>query len=206
MTEPRMIDTELGFPVEVLEKLELRGIHDLTRLKEREPWKVKAIVWLTAHDVPVRDICDCVGVSPVTVQLVQESPECETSAVTIKARLTARMKMVFRLGLEAKMQEAKDGKLSLFDLKLLFDMIQLSEGGATQRIEYVEDPELAELKRFLAAQQVAPAPLPMVREAEEIRQLPGLAGSQAAPLPMAPDERLTDRQSVISTHEDAENQ
>lgn len=197
-------EEELGFPLHVLEKLEGRGIHDLTRLRARDPWKVKAIVWLIAHDVPVRDICDCVGVSPVTVQLVQDSPDCKTSAVTLKSRLTARMKMVFRLGIEAKLQEAKEGKLSMLDLKLLFDMIQLQEGGATQRIEYVEDPELAELKRFLAAQ--ASQAVPMVREAEIMPQLSQHAESAPAPLPAPQTGRTIDSLSVISPTEDIENQ
>lgn len=204
MSEELFSDEELGFPLHVLEKLELSGIHDLSRLRAREPWKIKAIVWLIAHDVPVRDICSCVGVSPVTVQMVQESPECKTSAVTLKARLTARMKMVFRLGIESKIQEAKDGKLSMLDLKMLFDMIQLSEGGATQRIEYVEDPELAELKRFLAAQAGQPAP--MVREAEIMPQLPERSPTLPEPLPLPTNGSLTDTQSVISPPNTIENQ
>lgn len=189
------IDTELGFPVEILERLELRGIHDLTRLKEREPWKFKAICWLLAHDVPVRDVCECASVSPVTVQLVMADPQSKTSAVTLKSRLLDKMKMTFRLGIEKQMELAKEGKLSMLDLKLLFDMIQLLEGGPTARVEHVADPELEELKKFLSAGRADL--LSMVPEAETILPIGGLAPALPEPREMAPIPGLTDSESFI---------
>lgn len=164
---------ELGFSVEIVEKLEEQGRWpDLTRLERFRPDALKACAWMLAHDVPHRDICAALKpFSPCTVQAVADHPVYGISVVTQKARLTAQMKLAFRLGIEAKLKDAQDGKLSIFDLKLLWEMIQISEGGVTQRTEVVESPEAAEYRAWLEQtrqqmRDVSPPPPGMVSEAE----------------------------------------
>ena len=156
--------TELGFPVEHVEAMEEQGRWpDLTRLQARRPDKIKAAVWMLGHDVPVRDICEALSLSPCTVQKIGEV-HGET-VVTQKSRLTARMKLAFRLGVEKQVERAKEGKVSMFDLKLLFDMIQLTEGGATQRVEVVLSQEEQEAAQFYHKIRQDAG---MVLEAEEV--------------------------------------
>lgn len=169
-----LVTTELGFDVVFVERLEREGRWpDLTRLQALRPDALKACAWMLAHDVPHREICEALKpFSPCTVQAVANHPVYGLSVVTLKGRLTEKMKLAFRLGIEGKVQEAKDGKLSMFDLKLLWEMIQISEGGVTQRTEHVESQEATEYREWLeqtrqAMRDVTPGP-GMVSEAESL--------------------------------------
>lgn len=158
--------TELGFVVNVIEEMEGKGRWpDLSRLQARNPALLNGIVWMLGHDVPIRDICKALKVSPCTVQAVRESPHCNPAVVTEKARVTALMKLAFRLGVESLVEKAKKGKLSAFDLKLLWDMIQIDEGGVTQRVEVRMTEEDAESIRYFQEARRQPG---MVCDVESI--------------------------------------
>lgn len=145
---------ELGFPVAIVETMEDAGRWpDLTRLRARRPDVLRAVAWMLAHDVPVRDISSALSVSPCTVQAVADDPALGVAVVTQKASLTARMRLAFRLGIERVLADLERGtKMPVFDLKLLHDMIQLADGGATSRMEHVivhESPHAAALLKLL---------------------------------------------------------
>lgn len=125
---------------------------DLSRLEARRPDVLAGIVWMLARDVPVRDICEAWKVGPCTVQSVASSPRFGQSVVTQKARLVDRMKLAFRLGIEKQVELAAEGKLPMFDLKLLHDMIQLADGAPTVRVEHTESPEVAAFRQMLLQQ------------------------------------------------------
>lgn len=200
-----LVMTELGFDVVFVERLEREGRWpDLTRLQALRPDALKACAWMLAHDVPHREICEALKpFSPCTVQAVANHPVYGLSVVTLKGRLTEKMKLAFRLGIEGKVQEAKDGKLSMFDLKLLWEMIQISEGGVTQRTEHVESQEATEYREWLeqtrqAMRDVSPGP-GMVSEAETLpavgAPILALGDADAAPVHLTNKSKVTDYQS-----------
>lgn len=143
----------LGIPLDVVEAMEQAGRWpDLSRLEQRRPDIIAGIVWMLGRNVPVRDICDALSVGPCTVQMVAESPHLAESVVTQKSRLTSRMRLAFTLGIERQVELARDGKLPMFDLKLLHDMLQLAEGAPTQRVEHTMDPAVAAFRQVLLQQ------------------------------------------------------
>ena len=125
---------------------------DLSRLEQRRPDIIAGIVWMLGRNVPVRDICEALSVGPCTVQMVAASPHFAESVVTQKARLVSRMRLAFTLGIEKQVELARDGKLPMFDLKLLHDMLQLADGAPTQRVEYTVDPAVAAFRQVLLQQ------------------------------------------------------
>jgi len=202
-----LVTTELGFDVVFVERLEREGRWpDLTRLQALRPDALKACAWMLAHDVPHREICEALKpFSPCTVQAVANHPVYGLSVVTLKGRLTEKMKLAFRLGIEGKVQEAKDGKLSMFDLKLLWEMIQISEGGVTQRTEHVESQEATEYREWLeqtrqAMRDVTPGP-GMVSEAETLPAVAApvltLGDAEALPVHLTTKDKTTDCQSPV---------
>jgi hypothetical protein len=199
-----LVMTELGFDVAIIERMESEGRWpDLTRLEARRSDALRAAAWMLAHDVPHREICSALSLSPCTVQAIAAHPVHGLPVVTLKARLTGQMKLAFRLGIEGKVQDAKDGKLSMFDLKLLWEMIQISEGGVTQRTEHVESQEATELRVWLeqtrqAMRDVSPGP-GMVSEAETLPAVGGpilaLGDAAAAAVRLTNKDKVTDYQS-----------
>lgn len=137
--------TELGLVLELVESMEMQGRWpDLTRLRARRPDVLQAAVWMLGHDVPVRDICAALSVSPCTVQRIIEDPALGQSVVTQKRHVTANLRLAFRLGTEHLIEQARAGKLDAFALKLIHDMIQLADGGATSRTEHVVNVRMSE--------------------------------------------------------------
>jgi hypothetical protein len=59
---------------------------------------------------------------------------------------------VITLALDSLVERAKAGKISPIEVCALIDKVELLSGGATSRVEVVEDPETVEFRRFLAAQ------------------------------------------------------
>lgn len=167
--------TELGFPVSVIEQMEEAGRWpDLTRLRERKPELLGVMVWMLGHSVPVTEICRACKVSPCTVERVRHSDFTREAVVSEKADNLAKMKLAFRLSLEHKIEEAQKGKLNMFDLKLLWEMIQMEEGGVTSRSEHVLTAGDAATMAFFDGLMMPRLAAGMVREAEI---LPAMGGA-----------------------------
>lgn len=182
--------TELGFCVDLsLEALEQEGRWpDLSRLRARQPEKLDTAAMLLAAKVPVRTICEKLRLSPCTLQAIMDDPELGQSVVTQRAELVKNMKLAHRLAVEHQVELAERGELDPLAVKLLFDQIQLLDGGATSRSEHVvvtiSPAELA-LNKLLAAsrgmgleaQNALPMAVPAVGDAMSQTALP--SGSEA---------------------------
>ena len=205
--------TELGFPVSVVESMEEKGRWpDLSRLRARDPGKLKSCAWMLAHDVPVRDICEALSLSPCTVQAVADDPQLGVSVVSQKARVTTRMKLAFKLGIERVLADLSAGKkLPVFDLKLLHDMVQLADGGATSRVEHVHtlSHEEEELRQFMSQVTFTGASSGMGLEAGKTPAMPpildvvevemaGAVGSVALAQPLTLNALEQDAASLVS--------
>lgn len=139
--------TELGFAVDVVEAMEAQGRWpDLTRLAARKPEILKAAVWMLGHSVPVRDVCKALSLSPCTVSAIQaRHPD---AVVTQKRQVAAMRRLAIQLGMERVVELARDGKLTVFDLKLLWDMEQVESGGVTERRELVVSGDAEQAVEF----------------------------------------------------------
>lgn len=173
--------TELGFPVEIVETMEEQGRWpDLTRLADKKPEVLNGIVWLLARDVPVREISKALKVSPCTVNAVRHHPVYGAAVVSNAGDINKNLEFVLVAKAQDLAEQARAGKLpNMFDTKLIFDILQLRTGGATQRVEVVESAEAREAKAFF--EQARQAPAGMVLEAEVISPM----GATAAALPVA---------------------
>jgi hypothetical protein len=158
--------TELGFPVSVVESLEKQGRWpDLTRLADRKPEVLKGIVWMLAHDVPVKQIEKALGVSPCTINAVRHHPVHGAAVVSKSSDINKDLEFVIMAKARELRELAMDGKLpNMFDTKLIFDILQLRTGGATQRVEVIESPAEREASEFF--EQARREPSGMVFEAE----------------------------------------
>ena len=141
---------ELGFSIDIVQKEEDAGRWpDLTRLEDRRPDILGAIVWMLSRDVPARSICEALKVSPCTVNRVRHDPKWKGAVVSKKRTIADMIDTVLLLKLEHVLDEARAGNLpSAFDAKLLFDIRQLLTGGATARVEHVASEEEREALEF----------------------------------------------------------
>lgn len=138
---------ELGFPLDVVEAMEGDGRWpDLSRLSKRRPEVIPLVCWLLGLETPVREICKRLKLSPCTVQKIGE--EHAGSVVSEKAGVAKLRKLAIRLGMERVAEQAAEGKLTVFDLKLLWDMDQVESGGVTERKELRVTGEEAEALAF----------------------------------------------------------
>lgn len=160
---------ELGFAVEIIEKEEAAGRWpDVTRLEDRRPDILGAIVWMLARDVPVRSICDALKpLSPCTVNAVRHHPRWKEAVVSKRQTIVEKIDTILAMKLDQVLDDAKRGELpSVFDSKLLFDMRQLMTGGATARVEVVESNEEKQAREFFErARQVTQLP-PLTMDSE----------------------------------------
>lgn len=163
--------TELGFPVSILEQQEDKGRWpDLTRLEAKRPDILGAIVYFLARAVSVRSICKALRVSPCTVNRVRHDPRWKEAVVSESKGVVAKIDEILALSVEDILEQAREGKLpTVFDLKLLFDIRQLLSGGATQRVELRASEEEEEFMRFISQAKALPAS-GMVFEAETLPQ------------------------------------
>jgi hypothetical protein len=178
-----MITTELGFPLQVVEREEAAGRWpDLTRLEARRPDMLAACVWMLARGVSVRSICKALGLSPCTVQRVREDVRWREAVVTQQQGVVGMVDEILRLTVEDVLDKAREGKLpAVFALKLLFDIRQLLSGGVTARTEVRVTSEEEDFQRFLAAARAqAPA---MGLEGGNVSAL-GAGGERAAAAPV----------------------
>lgn len=178
---------ELGFAIDVVTKEEDAGRWpDLTRLEERRPDILGAIVWMLSRDVPARSICDALKVSPCTVNRVRHDAKWKEAVVSKKQSIAEMIDTILLLKLQDVLDEARAGNLpSAFDTKLLFDIRQLLTGGATARVEVTaSDAEREALEFFQQARQSQQTltPAGMVLEAEIIPAKGALLAPAVPPL------------------------
>lgn len=137
MSDAKVV-TELGFEIEGVETLESKGRWpDLTRLRARRPGIAEAAAWMLGRGMAYRAICEALSLSPCTVRQIAEDPELSQAVVTQNDHVTAQLGMAVTLGVERLVEQAAAGKLTTFDVKLLHDMLQVRQGGATSREERV---------------------------------------------------------------------
>ena len=159
---------ELGFPLDVVEAMECDGRWpDLSRLSKRRPEVIPLCCWLLGLETPVREIGKRLKLSPCTVQKIGE--EHAAAVVTEKAGVAKLRKLAIRLGMERVVEQAAEGKLTVFDLKLLWDMDQVESGGVTERKELRVTGEEAEALAFFQSLEKQAAG-GMVFEAEVLPQ------------------------------------
>lgn len=165
------VTTELGFPVSIVETMEQNGRWpDLTRLADRKPEVLNGIIWMLAHDVPVKAICEAVQVSPCTVNAVRHHPKYGAAVVSKAGDINSDLEFVLVAKARQLREDAMAGKLpNMFDTKLVFDILQLRTGGATQRVEVIESAEAREAAEFF--DQARRSGSGMVFEAEVIPQV-----------------------------------
>ncbi len=130
MTE---VTTELGFSVKLADVQRLRGQYDASRLSE--PVKLAIAGLLALPGVKVDTIAKELGVSwEVVVAVRESSPEAIRE---FRDALSKRLESVIGLALPALLDQAREGKLNVFDLSLLIDRVLLLRGEATSRVEHV---------------------------------------------------------------------
>lgn len=151
------ITTELGFAMSVVETEEAKGRWpDLTRLEERRPDILGAIVWFLARDVSVKTITKALKVSPCTVNRVRHDPKWKEAVVSESKGVVQKLDEILSLTVDDVLAQAREGKLpSVFDLKLLFDIRQLLSGGVTQRMEVKATADDEEFMRFMVQARLA---------------------------------------------------
>jgi hypothetical protein len=144
--------TELGFPVDVAEQLEQRGIYTAERLQARKPELVAAAKRMLGHGISSKMTAEILGVDIRAILEIGRLGESDGSIPPYKERTLRQLRAVVTLSLDSLVDRAKAGKVSPIEVCALIDKAELLSGGATSRVEVVEDPEVAEFRRFLAAQ------------------------------------------------------
>lgn len=144
--------TELGFPVDVAELLEQRGVYTADRLKARKPELVNAARRMLGHGITAKMTSEILGVDIRAILEIARQGEADGSITPYKERTLRQLRAVITLALDSLVDRAKVGKVSPIEVCALIDKAELLSGGATSRVEVVEDPEVAEFRRFLAAQ------------------------------------------------------
>lgn len=166
------ITTELGFSLELVEAEESAGRWpDLTRLEQRRPDILGAIVWFLARDVSVKSITKALKVSPCTVNRVRHDPRWKEAVVSESKGVVQKLDEILALTVDDVLAQAREGKLpGIFDLKLLFDIRQLLSGGVTQRMEVKATSEEEDFMRFMTQARLAEHGSGMVCEGEFLQQ------------------------------------
>jgi len=181
------ITTELGFAISVVETEELKGRWpDLTRLEQKRPDILGAIVWFLARDVSVKTITKALKVSPCTVNRVRHDAKWKEAVVSESKGVVQKLDEILSLTVDDVLAQAREGKLpSVFDLKLLFDIRQLLSGGVTQRVEVKASTEEEEFMRFMMQARLADKQgSGMVFEAEFLPQSARDVTPAAMPAPL----------------------
>lgn len=149
-TVSEAVQTDLGFFVDVRERLEQRGIYDASRLRSQRPELYQVIARLLASGIcgkeEIRQLC---GVAWETVAAVEAD-----AAPTIreyKARLSGRLRLAISAAADRLIEQARAGELSAVDVAILIDKLLLLEGEATARVELVEDPAASAFRAAMAA-------------------------------------------------------
>lgn len=166
------ITTELGFEVDVIEDMEKEGRWpDLSRLEQRRPDILGAIVWFLARDVSVKTITKALKVSPCTVNRVRHDPRWKEAVVSESKGVVQKLDEILALTVDDVLAQAREGKLpGIFDLKLLFDIRQILSGGVTQRVEVKATSEEEDFMRFMTQARLAERGSGMVCEGEFLAQ------------------------------------
>lgn len=151
------LTTELGFTLDIVETEESKGRWpDLSRLEQKRPDILGAIVWFLARDVSVKTITKALKVSPCTVNRVRHDPKWQEAVVSESKGVVQKLDEILALTVDEVLAQAREGKLpSIFDLKLLFDIRQLLSGGVTQRVEVKASSEEEEFMRFMMQARLA---------------------------------------------------
>ena len=144
--------TELGFPVDVAELLEERGIYTAERLHARKPELVAACRKMLGHGITAKMTSEILGIDIRAVLEIGRQGEADGSIPPYKERTLRQLRAVVTLSLDSLVDRAKAGKISPIEVCALIDKAELLSGGVTSRVEVVEDPEVAAFRRLLEAQ------------------------------------------------------
>lgn len=155
------VQTDLGFFVDVRERLEARGVYDASRLKSQRPELYQVIARLLASGIcgkeEIRTLC---GVAWETVAAVEA--DAAPTIRDFKQRMSARLKLAISAAADRLLEQARAGELTAIDFGILVDKWLLLEGEATARVEIVEDPAATAFRQAMAtlAAQAAGAGAP----------------------------------------------
>lgn len=170
--EQHLASTELGFEVAVAEKLEQRGIYDLTRLEQRKPEIFKACRKCLLAGVSSGTTADLLSLDIRTVNMMRERLEAENAITPYKRAVVQQLRAVIMIAIDALLERAKKGELSAIDIAILIDKAELLSGGVTARTEHRTAPEEEETLRFYEGLRTRSRELNsgMVLEAEIVSQ------------------------------------
>lgn len=166
--------TELGFAVEVQEAVQsLRGTYDGSRLPPAAKLAITSL--LSLPGVRVDAVAEALGCAWETVVAVRE--ECRGSIREFKGALAARWQSVLELASPGLLEQARKGKLTVFDLKLLLDGVLTLHNEATSIVEHRHTDAATD-----AARRVFEHPLWMGLAGENVRAIgPAAPGLEPQP-------------------------
>jgi len=194
--------TELGLEIEIAERLEERGVYDASRLKATRPHLFRAAVKMLGRGISTEITAELLGLDYRTVVAVREDAEAAGAITGYKERTLRQLRSVITLSLESLVDRARAGLISPIEVCALIDKAELLSGGVTARIEHTESEELAEMRRFLAANKAQP----MVLEAEEMPQRDALPALPAPGLDLAVLPLTEDKGSPVAVSQTTDNQ
>lgn len=142
-------ETELGFLVEVAEQLEQRGIYTGERLEQRKPELARACDKMLQYCVSSKMIAQLLGLDIRTVLARQEILAAAGSITPYKERTVAQLRGIITLGLDGLLEKARDGKIDPISMCALIDKHELLTGGATARVEVIDDRETDEFTNMV---------------------------------------------------------
>jgi hypothetical protein len=182
---PPQATTELGFPVDVLERVgNLRGRYDGSRLPQEAKLAITAL--LSLPGVKIDQIAQMLGMSWEAVQAVREN--CRGAIREFKEGLAKSLESVLELALPSVMEKAKNGKLTVFDLGIIIDKLATLRGEATQIIEHRHDvsafkQKLEEARRTMGLGEENVSPMRPAADAEPVQDADFeiLAGGYSTP-------------------------
>lgn len=145
--------TELGLEVQVLEQLtSLRSQCDGSRLSPAAKLAISAM--LSLPGIKVDQVATALGCHWMTIVAVRE--QCRGAIEEFKRGLSVKLQSAVELALPGLMEDAKGGKLTVFDLKLLIDSIMQLNDQPNIRVSITHQPS-EEILRLMRLCEGAPA-------------------------------------------------
>lgn len=169
--------TELGFDVVVCERLEQRGLYDLTRIKERKPELVKATVKMLAKGVGVDEVAEMLSLDVRTIAAIRDDAETSGAMPGHKEMSVRRFKSLLGLMFDKIEDKVREGAFTVMDMAIVVDKIELLSGGVTSRTEVTITDDTGDFERLLKQ-----ARSKMVIDAEDVSAKGAPPPAQTPPL------------------------
>ncbi len=184
--------TTTAAPDEVEVKRDKRRKHlhiaDVSKMRLSRPDVIGPIIHMLGLRRPIHEISKVCRVSNGTVLEVLNDPEHGPKIQEQRAHFATQVRNALRLGIEATVKKYAEPKAKappVFDLRMLYEIATLEEGGATQRVEVVHtllSPDRSATIRLLEAGQVSvTSPEEMGSHGQKVHALPASTAQPADP-------------------------